>query len=71
MRNLGGFCKNVCGATSLGERGQVVIPKELRDEMKLKTGDKLFVIEHNGAIVLVSKKMMQKFVSAITRKLNL
>lgn len=32
------------GITSVGERGQVVIPAKARDFLKLKKGDKLLVI---------------------------
>lgn len=36
--------KYMFGITKLGERGQVVIPKEARDTMKLRTGDTFVVL---------------------------
>ena len=39
--------------TKISSKGQVVIPREMRD--KLKEGDKLVVIKNNGRIIL--KKM--------------
>lgn len=56
---------------SLGERGQVVIPKEIRDEMGLEPGSRLVIMHHHaeGPIVMfpienlrnVMKKMTSKF----------
>ncbi len=34
--------------TTVGERGQIVIPKKLRDELKLRKGQH-FTVEHVGA----------------------
>jgi AbrB family looped-hinge helix DNA binding protein len=33
------FKGKVYGSVTIGERGQLVIPAELRKELKLKTGD--------------------------------
>ena len=35
--------KKFYGSTIIGEKGQVVIPKEAREDLKLKKGDKLLV----------------------------
>lgn len=37
------FRGKVYGAATIGERGQLVIPVDLRKEMKIKSGDKLMV----------------------------
>lgn len=37
------FRGKVYGAVTVGERGQLVIPAELRSELKIKSGDKLMV----------------------------
>jgi len=34
------------GAVTIGERGQLVIPSELRKELGLKSGDQLMVFSH-------------------------
>jgi len=34
---------NCCGVTTLGERGQIVIPVEVRKKWKLKKGEKFLV----------------------------
>ncbi len=35
--------KHIFGTATIGERGQIVLPKKARDMMKLKTGDTLVV----------------------------
>ena len=52
-------CDSSCRVESLitiDERGQIVLPKELRDKLKLRAGDKLAVIswEKNGEICCLS-----------------
>lgn len=36
--------KHIFGVVTLGERGQIVLPKEARDTLNLKAGDKLVVL---------------------------
>lgn len=36
--------KYMYGIVTVGERGQIVIPKEARDQFNIKPGDKLIVI---------------------------
>lgn len=64
------FTANICGLTVLGERGQVVIPKEAREKLKLNSGDRLMVIEHFGKLVLVPADEMQEMVEKITKHLK-
>jgi len=44
---------NVYGATTVGERGQVVIPAEVRRSFKIKPGDKLIVFAKHEMISLI------------------
>ncbi len=48
---------------SVDERGQMVLPKELRDRLKLKPGDKLAVIswKKNGETCCLSLIKSDKF----------
>jgi len=62
---------NVVGTTTLGERGQIVIPKEAREKLKLKDGARFLVIEHHGKLVLVPEEIMSQLVKQITKHLNL
>lgn len=58
------------GTTVLGERGQIVIPKEVRDAFKLATGAKLVVMKGgkggNGAIILLPVEQMQDMMKQMT-----
>ena len=50
-----------CGMTSVGERGQVVIPVSIREEMNLKKGEKIMVFcRHKNFIGLVKSEEMSK-----------
>ena len=62
---------NFCGMTSVGERGQIVIPKEARDELKIKTGDNLVAMIHNGALVFFPKDKMKKFITKLASHLKM
>lgn len=48
---------------TVDERGQMVLPKELRDKLKLRAGDKLAVIswEKNGEVCCVSLIKTENF----------
>ena len=51
------------GTTTVGERGQIVIPKAARDLFDLKPGDKVLVLGHKerGGLALVKADLMEKF----------
>jgi AbrB family looped-hinge helix DNA binding protein len=38
---------------TVGERGQVTIPKQLRDRLDLRPGQRLVVTEEEGRVILV------------------
>ena len=61
---------DVAGTTSIGERGQVVIPKEARDSLNIKTGDKFLVITHYGKLVLIKETEMRSMIKNITKHLK-
>jgi AbrB family looped-hinge helix DNA binding protein len=53
----------IFGTTSMGERGQVVIPSEARDELDIKPGEKFVVFgdAKKGTVILVKSEIMNKF----------
>ena len=66
------FDEKLIGITSLGERGQVVIPVNIREDLNLKQGDRLFVFaKHKHFIGLVKvdeiSGMLKKMISKIER----
>lgn len=54
VKNIG--CCKVESLVSVDDRGQMVLPKEIRDKAKIRTGDKLAVIswERNGRVCCIS-----------------
>ena len=46
---------------SVGERGQVVIPKAIRDEMGIGPATKVVFAVKNGVLMMKPKKDMEKY----------
>jgi len=51
-----GSCCSIQGIVTVDERGQMVLPKELRDKAGIKPGDKLAVTtwEKDGAVCCIT-----------------
>ena len=58
------------GSTVMGERGQVVIPAEAREEIGIAPGEKLVVFgnKRKGFIILFRSDIMTKFADMMLRK---
>lgn len=66
----GYYDKHFFGAVSVGERGQVVIPKDAREEFGIRPGDKLIVLGRpGGALVLVRAQAMRDFAKNILKSI--
>lgn len=60
----------VYGTVTIGGRGQIVIPAQLRKIFGIKAGDKLFVFAKPGApIGLVPADQFNKFLTHMTQML--
>ncbi len=58
------------GTTRIGDRGQVVIPAEVRRALKLKAGDKLFVfVVHGKVLSMIKTNALDKFLSQFSKKM--
>ncbi len=55
------------GSTVVGERGQVVIPAEAREELRIGPGEKLIVFGNprRGMVVLFKGDIMARFTEAL------
>ncbi len=49
------------GAVTVGERGQIVIPAEIRRVFKINSGDKLIVFAKHEMIGLIPAEEFNKF----------
>ena len=52
--------KNFWGSVTLGERGQIVIPKAARDKFGLKGGDRLIVGSDENGIALLPAELFEE-----------
>ena len=58
------------GAVTVGERGQIVIPAQLRDSFQVKAGDKLIVFaKPEGVIGLVPADQFNEFLGHMSEVL--
>ena len=58
------------GTTSIGERGQIVVPKKLRDKLKLKKGDSFLVMQKGPGIVFVPTEIMEDFINDMSLQIK-
>lgn len=58
------------GSTVMGERGQVVIPAEAREEIGIEPGEKFLVLgnKRKGVVILIKSEVMTKFADMMFRK---
>jgi len=54
--------KYIFGTVKVGERGQIVIPKEARDKFGIESGDSLLILgDENKGIAIVKEDLMKNF----------
>lgn len=58
------------GTTSLGERGQIVIPKKVRTKLGLTKGDNFLVIEKGPGIILIPVSVAETMITDFTEALK-
>jgi AbrB family looped-hinge helix DNA binding protein len=67
MKNFGKFF----GSTTIGKKGQVVIPMETRKHMSWDEGDKLLVFGmENGMVVITKLDQVKDLASRLEAKMN-
>jgi len=58
--------KFIFGTVKVGEKGQIVIPKEARDVFEIKPGDTLLVLgDREQGIAIVKDDVLKQFVKSI------
>ena len=62
--------KLVLRTVKVGERGQIVIPKDIRDSFHIESGEVLIIIGHRGKITIMKEDMMRDISLQILEKLE-
>ena len=61
----------IFGTVKVGERGQIVIPREARDKFDIKAGDTLIVLgDEKWGIAVTKSDVLQKFASDIFQNME-
>jgi len=70
---MGNYAENhFFGSVKVGERGQIVIPKEARDKFNIKPGDSLVVFgkDKNQKLIILKENVMRDFALKILEDLD-
>ena len=62
--------KNIWGAVTIGERGQIVIPKAARDKFELNAGDRLIVVSDTQGIALIPAETFERKMQELMKKIS-
>ncbi len=66
--------KEICfyGSTTMGPKGQIVIPSKLRKELKITKGDQFIVVknEHMDSIVIIKAENLTKMLKHISKNIS-
>ena len=63
--------KDLFGTVKVGERGQIVIPKDARDQFDIKPGDTLLIIGRgNKGLAIVKPERMRELAHKILEDLE-
>ena len=55
--------KYIFGVVKVGERGQIVIPKEAREQYDIKAGDSLMVLGDQRGIAMLKTEVFQSIIN--------
>ena len=60
----------IFGTVKVGERGQIIIPKEARDKFDIKAGDTLIVLgDEKWGIAVTKSDVLQKYAADVFSKI--
>lgn len=58
------------GTTTVGERGQIVIPQNIRTALNIKAGDEMVVLSRDGKVIVLPAQALEKFYNSILSQLD-
>lgn len=66
------YQKKLYGTATVGTKGQIVIPADAREEMKIEPGDRLYVIgsQENGFIGLLKEEALESMMEHLTAQVE-
>ena len=64
----GPFPDEVHGTIKVGERGQVVIPLEVRNKLGIKKNDRLFIVTKNRLVMLAKTEDLTRYISGFLKE---
>lgn len=62
--------KNIWGTVTIGDRGQIVIPKATRDHFAIKAGDRMIVLSDETGIALIPADLFENRMQEIMNKIS-
>ncbi len=62
--------KYIFGVVKVGDRGQIVIPKEARDQYDIKPGDSMMVLGDDKGIALLKTEVFQEILNQAMKGLT-
>lgn len=65
---MGMHDKKMYGTATVGTKGQIVIPAEAREEMGIKTGDKLYIFGANHFVGFIKEEQFTEMLNHITER---
>jgi len=64
--------KKIIGIATIGKKGQIVIPLEARNLLKLKKGEKLIVMmAHKNSLAIIKSSEFEAIAKSFTKNINL
>jgi AbrB family looped-hinge helix DNA binding protein len=61
---------HIVGVTTVGERGQIVIPKNIRDQLKINKGSQFLMIFNSEGLMLVTLESMKKMSDHLSKEIK-
>jgi AbrB family looped-hinge helix DNA binding protein len=64
--------KRLYGTATVGTKGQIVIPADAREELGIKTGDRLYVVNamHGAGVVFLKEESLESMVEQLTTQIE-
>lgn len=64
--------KRLYGTATVGTKGQIVIPADAREELGIKAGDRLYIVNamHGSGIVCLKEEMLESMVQQLTAQVE-